>query len=151
MERGNANKRPSSGLGVVLNMVVNLSKILQQKADVLQSLRDRTKVYLSKYDYTQKAMASAVGMSETYLNDFLNARRGLSETPFAKIEHVLSLSATERKRQFYTGGNTGARACHLQSKGTNVKGQVSYGKSYGDVVAETHAAFQKINQNRMEA
>jgi transcriptional regulator with XRE-family HTH domain len=132
-------------------MVLNLSKILQQKADVLQSLRDRTKVYLSKHGYTQKAMASAVGISESYLNDLLNGPRVMSEIPFAKIEHVLSLNATQRKLQFYKGGNTGTRACHLQSKGTNVTGQVSYGKSYGDVVAETHAAFQKINQSRMEA
>ena len=72
-----------------MDMVVNLSKILQQKADVLQSLRERTKVYLSKHGYTQKAMASAVGISETYLNDFLNGRRGMPEIPFAKIEHVL--------------------------------------------------------------
>jgi transcriptional regulator with XRE-family HTH domain len=151
MERGNANQRPSKVSGVVCSMVLNLSKVLQQKADVLQSLRDRTKVYLSKHGYTQKAMASAVGISETYMNDFLNGRRGMSEIPFAKIEQVLSLSATERKRQFYTGGNTGARACHLQSKGRNVRGQVSYDKSYGDVVAETHVAFQKLNQNRMEA
>ena len=128
-------------------MVVNLSEILRQKADVLQSLRERTKVYLSKHDHTQKAMASAVGISETYLNDFLNGRRGMSETPFAKIEHILSLSAAQRKLQCYTG----ARACHLQSKGRNVKGQVSYNKSYRDVVSETHAAFSKINQNRMEA
>jgi DNA-binding transcriptional regulator YdaS (Cro superfamily) len=132
-------------------MVVNISKILQQKADVLQSLRDGTKTYLSKWGYTQKAMASAVGISETYLNDFLNGRRGMSPIPFAKIEHVLSLNATQRKLQFYTGGNTGVRARHLQSKGNNLKGQVTYDKSYGDVIDETHAAFSKINQNRMEA
>lgn len=130
-------------------MVVNLSKILQQKSDVLQSLRDRTKVYLSKHGYTQKAMAAAVGISETYLNDFLNGRRGMSEVPFAKIEQVLSLNAQQRKLQFYAGGNTGARACHLQAKGKEKKGQISYDKSYGDVLDETHAAFSKINQNRM--
>lgn len=78
-------------------MVVNLSKILQQKADVLQSLRERTKNYLAKFGYSQKALAAAVGISETYLNDFLNGRRGMSEIPFAKIEHVLSLNATHRK------------------------------------------------------
>jgi transcriptional regulator with XRE-family HTH domain len=132
-------------------MVLNLSKILQQKADVLQSLRERTKTYLSKWGYTRKSMAAAVGISETYLNDFLNGRRGLTEIPFAKIEQVLSLNAQQRKLQFYTGGNTGAQACHLQAKGRNIRGQVSHDKSYGDVINETHAAFSKINQNRMEA
>jgi hypothetical protein len=130
-------------------MVVNLSKILQQKADVLQSLRDRTKTYLSKWGYTQKAMATAVGISETYLNDFLNGRRGMSPIPFAKIEHVLSVSATQRKLQFYTGGNTGTRMCNLQAKGNVVKGQVKF-EEIG-VIEETHAAFAKIKQNRMEA
>jgi DNA-binding transcriptional regulator YdaS (Cro superfamily) len=38
-------------------------------------------------------MASAVGISETYLNDFLNGRRGLSVVPFSKIEHIVSLKA----------------------------------------------------------
>jgi transcriptional regulator with XRE-family HTH domain len=132
-------------------MVVNLSKILQQKADVLQSLRERTKTYLSRWGYSQKAMASAVGISETYLNDFLNGRRGMSVQPFAKIEQVLSLNANQRKLQFYTGGNTGARLCNLQAKGRNVKGQVKFGDSYGDVIEETHAAFSKFNQTRMEA
>jgi transcriptional regulator with XRE-family HTH domain len=131
-------------------MAVNLSKILQQKADVLQSLRDRTKVYLAKFGYTQKAMAAAVGISETYLNDFLNGRRGMSVQPFAKIEQVLSLNATQRKLQFYTGGNTGARMCNLQAKGRNVKGQVKSGDSYGDVIEETQVAFSKFNENRME-
>jgi len=132
-------------------MVVNLSKILRQKADVLQNLRDRTKVYLSKYGYAQKAMAAAVGISETYLADFLNGRRGMSEIPFAKIEQVLSLNAGQGKLQFYKGGNTGARACHLQSKGKNIKGQVSYDKSYGDAIEGTQVAFSKFNKNRMEA
>ena len=132
-------------------MVLNLSKILQQKADVLQSLRDRTKVYLSKHGYTQKSMAAAVGISETYINDFLNGRRGMSEIPFAKIEQVLSLNATQRKLQFYSGGTTGTRACHLQSKGRNIKGQVTYDKSYRDAIEETKVAFSKFNQNRMEA
>jgi DNA-binding transcriptional regulator YdaS (Cro superfamily) len=80
---------------------------------VLQSLRDRTKVYLSKYGYTRKAMAAAVGISETYLNDFLNGRRGMSPIPFAKIEQVLSLNAQQRKLQFYTGGNTGSSCVSL--------------------------------------
>jgi transcriptional regulator with XRE-family HTH domain len=132
-------------------MVLNLSKIMQQKTDVLQSLRERTKSYLAKFGYSQKAMASAVGISETYLNDFLNARRGMSVQPFAKIEQVLSLNANQRKLQFYTGGNTGARLCNLQAKGRNVKGQVKFGDSYGDVIEETHAAFSKFNQTRMEA
>ena len=132
-------------------MVLNLSKVLQQKADVLQSLRERTLSYLSKWCYSQKAMATAVGISETYMNDFLNGRRGMSPIPFAKIEQVLSLSATQRKLQFYRGGNTGTRACHLQSKGQKIKGQVKFGDSYGDVIEETKVAFQKINQNRMEA
>jgi predicted transcriptional regulator len=34
-------------------LVLNLSKILQQKDDVLQSLRDCTKTYLSKWGYSQ--------------------------------------------------------------------------------------------------
>jgi|HubBroStandDraft_2_1064218.scaffolds.fasta_scaffold889824_1 transcriptional regulator with XRE-family HTH domain len=131
-------------------MVLNLSKVLQQKTDVLQSLRERTKSYLAKFGYTQKAMAAAVGISETYLNDFLNGRRGMSVQPFAKIEQVLSLNATQRKLQFYTGGNTGARMCNLQAKGRNVKGQVKSGDSYGDVIEETQVAFSKFNENRME-
>ena len=129
--------------------IISLSKILQQKADVLQSLRDRTKTYLSKFGYSQKVMAAAVGISETYLNDFLNGRRGMSEVPFAKIEHVLSLSATRRKLQFYTGGNSGTRMCNLQHKGHNIKGQIKLAKLA--VVNETHAAFEKFNQDRMEA
>jgi len=132
-------------------MVVNLSKNLQQKADVLQSLRERTKAYLSKWGYSQKQMASAVGISETYLSDFLNGRRGMSEVPFAKIEQVLSVNATQRKLQFYTGGNTGARMCNLQARGKNLEGQVKFGEKYGDVINQTHAAFSKINQDRMEA
>jgi transcriptional regulator with XRE-family HTH domain len=132
-------------------MVLNLSKILQQKADVLQSLRERTKTYLDKFGYSQKAMASAVGISETYLNDFLNGRRGMSEVPFAKIEHVLSLNANQRKLQFYTGGNTGTRMCNLQSKGKTLKGQVKLSDSYGDAIQETKAAFSKFNQEKMEA
>lgn len=150
MERGNANKRPSNASGVVPKyMVVNLSKILQQKADVLQSLRDRTKSYLAKHGYSQKAMASAVGISETYLNDFLNGRRGMSPIAFAKIEQVLSLKASQRKLQFYTGGNTGARMCNLQAKGKGIKGQITFDTI--DAVANNHAAFSKYNQNRMEA
>jgi transcriptional regulator with XRE-family HTH domain len=129
-------------------MVLNLSRILQQKADVLQSLRERTQSYLSKWGYSQKAMASAVGISETYLNDFLNGRRGMSPIPFAKIEQVLSLKTDQRKLQFYKGGNTGTRACHLQSKGQNIKGQVTFNKSYRDVIEQTHASFSEINQQK---
>jgi transcriptional regulator with XRE-family HTH domain len=132
-------------------MVVNLSKNLQQKADVLQSLRERTKAYLSKWGYSQKQMASAVGISETYLSDFLNGRRGMSEVPFAKIEQVLSVNATQRKLQFYTGGNTGARMCNLQARGKNLEGQVKFIDKYGDVIRETQVAFSKFNQNRTEA
>ena len=132
-------------------MVVNLSKILQQKAGVLQSLRERTKAYLSKWGYSQKQMASAVGISETYLSDFLNGRRGMSEVPFAKIEQVLSVNATQRKLQFYTGGNTGARMCNLQARGKNLEGQVKFIDKYGDVIRETQVAFSKFNQNRTEA
>jgi transcriptional regulator with XRE-family HTH domain len=151
MERGNANQRPSKVSGVVCSMVLNLSKVLQQKADVLQSLRDRTKTYLQKFGYSQKAMASAVGISETYLNDFLNSRRGMAEVPFAKIEQILSLNVNQRKLQFYKGGNTGTRMCNLQAKGKTLKGQVKFDRSYADVIDETHAAFSKINQERMEA
>ena len=132
-------------------MVVNLSKILQQKADVLQSLRERTKAYLSKWGYSQKQMASAVGISETYLSYFLNGRRGMSEVPFAKIEQVLSVNATQRKLQFYTGSNTGARMCNLQARGKNLEGQVKFIDKYGDVIRETQVAFSKFNQNRTEA
>jgi transcriptional regulator with XRE-family HTH domain len=150
MERGNANSRPSKVLGVVCSMVLNLSKVLQQKADVLQSLRDRTKTYLSKWGYSQKAMASVIGISETYLNDFLNGRRGMSEVPFAKIEQILSLNATQRKLQFYSGGNTGARICNLQHKGHNVKGQINLNKFDNGAVAETREAFSNLLERKME-
>jgi transcriptional regulator with XRE-family HTH domain len=131
-------------------MVLNLSRILQQKADVLQSLRDRTRSYLSKWGYSQKAMAAVVGISETYLNDFLNGRRGMSVEPFAKIEQVLSLKADQRKLQFYKGGNTGARMCNLQEKGKNIRGQVTFNKSYRDVIEQIHASFSEINQQKLE-
>ena len=129
-------------------MVVNLSKILQQKADVLQSLRERTKAYLSKWGYSQKQMASAVGISETYLSDFLNGRRNMSPIPFAKIEHVLSLNAPQRKLQFYTGGNTGARMANLQSKGNTVKGQIKFDKIAA--LEQTHAEFSNILEQKLE-
>jgi hypothetical protein len=105
-------------------MVLNLSRILQQKADVLQSLRDRTRSYLSKWGYSQKAMAAVVGITETYLNDFL---------------------------QFYKSGNTGARFCNMQHKGQNIPGQIKLAKYDNGAVNETHAAFSKYNQDRMEA
>jgi transcriptional regulator with XRE-family HTH domain len=129
-------------------MVVNLSKILQQKADVLQSLRERTKNYLARFGYSQKAMAAAVGISETYLSDFLNGRRNMSPIPFAKIEHVLSLSSTQRKLQFYTGGNSGARMANLQSKGNTVKGQVKFNKIAA--IEQTHAEFSNILERKLE-
>ena len=129
-------------------MVVNLSKILQQKADVLQSLRDRTKAYLSKWGYTQKALAYAVAISETHLNDFLNGRGNMSPIPFAKIEHVLSLNATQRKLQFYAGGNTGARMANLQSKGNTVKGQIKFDKIAA--IEQTHAEFSNILERKFE-
>jgi transcriptional regulator with XRE-family HTH domain len=129
-------------------MVVNLSKVLQQKVDVLQSLRERTKTYLSKWGYSQKAMSAAVGISETYLNDFLNGRRGLSAVPFSKIEHVLSLKADQRKLQFYQGGNTGQRICNMQSKGRNIADQIKFDGI--DAIEETHAEFSKFVERKME-
>ena len=131
-------------------MVLNLSKVLQTKTDVLQCLRDRTKTYLSKWGYSQKAMAVAVGISETYLNDFINGRRGMSEVPSDKIEHILSLNASQRKLQFYTGGNSGTRMCNLQARGKTLKGQVKFNKSYADVIDEMHAAYSKINREKLE-
>ena|ERR1700747_2969124 len=131
--------------------IISLSKILQQKDDVLQSLRDRTKSYLSKWGYSPKAMANAVGISETYLCDFLNGRRGMAVEPFAKIEQILSLNATQRKLQFYKSGNTGARFCNMQHKGHTIPGQIKLAKFENGAVAETHAAFSKFNQDRMEA
>jgi transcriptional regulator with XRE-family HTH domain len=116
---------------------------------VLQSLRDRTKAFLSKHEYSQKAMASAVGISESYLNDFLNGRRGMSVEPFAKIEHILSLKARQRKLQFYTGGNTGARMPNLQTNGKFIAGQVTFNTI--DAIGDTHAQFAKFNQNETKA
>jgi transcriptional regulator with XRE-family HTH domain len=98
-------------------MVLNLSKVLQQKADVLQSLRDRTKTYLSKWGYSQKAMAAAVDISETYLNDFLNGRRGMSEVPFAKIEQILSV--TGRK------GNCSSTNPAIQVRGSPISSRTA--------------------------
>jgi transcriptional regulator with XRE-family HTH domain len=132
-------------------MMLNLSKLHSQKEAMFSSLRDRVKAYLAKFEYTQKQMSAVIGVSESHLADFLSGRRGLSDITFSKIEHVLSLNAGQRKFQFYKGRNTGTRACHLQSKGQNVRGQVSYDKSYGDAIEETLVAFQKINQNRIEA
>jgi transcriptional regulator with XRE-family HTH domain len=131
-------------------MMLNLSKLHSQKEAMFSSLRDRVKAYLEKFEYTQKQISAVIGVSQSHLADFLSGRRGLSDITFSKIEHVLSLNATQRKLQFYRGGSTGSRMCNLQAKGKNVKGQVKFGDSYGDVIDETHAAFQKINQNRME-
>jgi predicted XRE-type DNA-binding protein len=115
------------------------------------SLRDRTKAYIAKFGYRQNQIAEAIGVSESHVADFLSARRGLSDITFAKLEHVLSLNSTQRKLQFYKSGNTGPRMCNLQAKGRNLKGQVKFGDSYGDVINDTQVAFSKFNQNRMEA
>jgi transcriptional regulator with XRE-family HTH domain len=132
-------------------MVLNFTKLRQQQDAMLSSLRDRTKTYLNKWGYTQRQLAEAVQISETHLNDFLQAKRGLSETAFFKIEHVLSLNATQRKLQFYKSGNTGARFCNMQHKGQNIPGQIKLAKYDNGAVNETHAAFSKYNQDRMEA
>jgi transcriptional regulator with XRE-family HTH domain len=99
--------------------------------------------------HTQKQMATAIGVSESQLADFLSARRGLSDLTFSKLEHVLSLNATHRKLQFYTTGNSNPRLCSLQAKGKNIKGQINVNAI--DAVANNHAAFSKYHQNRMEA
>jgi hypothetical protein len=139
----------SSPVGVVKkSMILNLSKLHSQQEAIFASLRDRTKAYVAKFGYRQNQIA---GVSESHIADFLSARRGLSEITFAKLEHVLSLNSTQRKFRFYKGGNTGPRMCNLQAKGKNLKGQVKFGDSYGNVINETHAAFSKINQDRMEA
>jgi transcriptional regulator with XRE-family HTH domain len=130
--------------------IISLSTILQQKDDVLQSLRDRTKTYLSKWRYSQKAMANAVGISETYLCDFLNGRRGMAVESFAKIEQILSLNATQRKLQFYAGGSTGARFTNLQHKGQNIPGQIKLAKYEDGVVEQIHKEFQTINKQKLE-
>ena len=114
------------------------------------SLRDRTKAYIAKFGYRQNQVAEAIGVSESHMADFLSARRGLSETTFAKLEHVLSLSTTQRKLQFYKSGNTGARFCNLQHKGRNINGQIKLAKYDGGVVEQTHAEFQKINGQKLE-
>src|ERR1700758_1009822 len=109
-------------------MVLNFSKLRTQQEAMLSSLRDRTKTYLSKWGYTQRQLAEAVKISETHVNDFLQAKRGLSETAFINMEHILSLNATQRKLQFYRGGNSTPRICNLQHKGHNVKGQINLTK-----------------------
>jgi transcriptional regulator with XRE-family HTH domain len=132
-------------------MVLNFAKLRTQQEAMLSSLRDRTKTYLSKWGYTQRQLAEAVKISETHVNDFLQAKRGLSEAAFFKIDQVLSLNATQRKLQFYKGGNTGARFTNLQHKGPNVPGQIKLAKYEGGVVEQTHREFSKFNQDRMEA
>jgi transcriptional regulator with XRE-family HTH domain len=129
-------------------MMLNLSKLHSQKEAMFSSLRDRVKAYLAKFEYTQKQMSAVIGVSESHLADFLSGRRGLSNITFSKLEHVLSLGATQRKLQFYTGGNSGARMANLQSKGNTVKGQVKFERIAA--IKETHAAFAKISQHRME-
>jgi hypothetical protein len=130
-------------------MVLNFTKLRQQQDAMLSGLRDRTKAYLSKWGYAQRQLAEAVQISETHLNDFLQSKRGLGEVMYAKMEHVLSLNANQRKLQFYRGGNSGARATHGQVMGNAVKGQIKFGDI--DAVADTHAEFYKFNQKRMEA
>ena len=114
------------------------------------SLRDRTKAYIAKFGYRQNQVAEAIGVSESHMADFLSARRGLSDITFAKLEHVLSLNANQRKLQFYTVGSTGARMCNLQAKGKTLKGQVKFDRSYADVIDETHAAFSKITKEKLD-
>ena len=80
------------------------------------SLRARTRAYIAKFRYRQNQIAEAIGVSESHIADFLSARRGLSDITFAKLEHILSLSAAQTKLQFYRGGNTGPRMCNLQGK-----------------------------------
>jgi transcriptional regulator with XRE-family HTH domain len=118
---------------------------------MFSSLRDRSKAFLAKFGYSQKQIAEATGVSETHMADFLSARRELSDVTFSKLEHILSLNAGQRKLQFYKSGNTGARICNLQHKGHNIKGQIKLAKFDNGAVAETHAAFSKFNQEKMEA
>jgi predicted XRE-type DNA-binding protein len=132
-------------------MVLNLSKLHSQQEAMFASLRDRTRAYIAKFGYRQNQIAEAVSVSESHIADFLSAGRGLSDITFAKLEHVLSLNSTQRKLQFYKSGNTGPRMCNLQAKGRNLKGQVKFGDSYGDVINDTQVAFSKFNQNRIGA
>jgi transcriptional regulator with XRE-family HTH domain len=129
-------------------MILNLRKLYSQQEAMFSSLRDRAKTYLAKYGYHQKQMAEAIGVSETHMADFLSAKRGLSETPFVKLEHILSLNANQRKLQFYKGGNTDTRMCNLQSKVRNIKGQIKFDSI--EAIEETHAAFSKFNQDKLE-
>jgi transcriptional regulator with XRE-family HTH domain len=139
-----------SPVGVVKkSMILNLSKLHSQQEAMFASLRERTKAYVAKFGYRQNQIAEAIGVSNSHVADFLSARRGLSDITFAKLEHILSLNATQRKLQFYNGGNSGARMANLQSKGNTVKGQIKFEKI--GAIEETHAAFAKINENRMKA
>jgi transcriptional regulator with XRE-family HTH domain len=132
-------------------MMLNLRKLYSQQEAMFSSLRDRVKAYLAKFGYHQNQIAAVIGVSESHIADFLSARRGLSDITFAKLEHVISLNANQRKLQFYTGGSTGTRMCNLQARGKTLRGQVKFDRSYGDAIQETKAAFSKINQERMEA
>ena len=129
-------------------MMLNLSKLHSQKEAMFSSLRDRVKAYLAKFEYTQRQMSAVIGVSESHLADFLSGRRGLSDITFSKIEQVLSLSATQRKLQFYQGGNSGARMANLQSEGKNVKGQVKFDKIAA--IEQTHAEFSNILGRKLE-
>jgi predicted transcriptional regulator len=129
-------------------MILNLSKLHTQKEAMFSSLRERTKAYIAKFGYRQNQIAEAIGVSNSHVADFLSARRGLSDITFAKLEHILSLNATQRKLQFYTGGNTGARMANLQSKGNTVKGQVKFNKIAA--IEQTHAEFSNILERKLE-
>jgi transcriptional regulator with XRE-family HTH domain len=145
------SKHVFAGVRIVKkSMILNLSKLHSQQEAMFSSLRDRTQAYIAKFGYRQNQIAEAIGVSESHIADFLSARRGLSDITFAKLEHILSLNATQRKLQFYTGGNTGTRMCNLQAKGKTLKGQVKFGDSYGDAIQETKAAFSKFNQEKLE-
>jgi len=115
---------------------------------MFSSLRERTKAYIAKFGYRQNQIAEAIGVSNSHVADFLSARRGLSDITFAKLEHILSLNATQRKLQFYTGGNTGARMANLQSKGHNIKGQVKFNKIAA--IEQTDAEFSNILERKLE-
>jgi hypothetical protein len=98
-------------------MALTFSQIQTAKAELLQDLRDRTVKFLEFFGYNKKQMATAVGVSETHLGDYLNSSRGLSETTYAKIEHILCLPADQREKLFPAGGN---RIVNVQSFGNPV-------------------------------
>ena len=99
-------------------MVLNFTKLRTQQEAMLSSLRGRTKTYLSKWGYTQRQLAEAVKISETHLNDFLQAKRGLSETAFFNMEHVLSLNATQGALTFQVPLRSVSPAIFVDPEGT---------------------------------